>query len=125
MPLLSRRSCSSDFVSTCALTTVRLPLSSCARFFVFAFFTCPSQHFAVDVHCVENPELWNALPLKPAVGHHAEPSARNFLLSDCYMPGPFKCLSFCLFWGGEGGGLVMISYFFISPILGVACKHYN
>ena len=135
MSLLSRRSCSSNFVSTCALTTVRLPLCSCVRLFVFAFFTCPSQHFAVDfpqwssdvdVPCVENPELWNSLPLKPAVGQHAEPSARNFILFDFYMPGPFKCLSFFFFlFLFVGGGGRSVSYFFISPILGVASKDCN
>ena len=73
------------FFFTCALTTVRLLLCFCVCLFVFAFFPFSSQHFAVDfpqwssevnVPCVENPELWDALPLKPAVGQNAEPVSR-------------------------------------------------
>ena len=74
------------------------------QFFVLmVLFVCMQWHTVgaeIKVPYVENPELWNVLPLKPGVGHsiamHASPTARkvSIVLSDniCH-PSPFTMFS--------------------------------
>ena len=53
----------------------------------------------IKVPYVENPELWNFLPLKPGVGQsiamHASLTARkvSIVLSDICLPSPFTMFS--------------------------------
>ena len=59
-------------------------VSSCQLFVLVVLFICLQWHIVdaeIKVPYVENPELWNFLPLKPGVGQsiamHASPTARK------------------------------------------------
>ena len=60
---------------------------------------CHSVGAEIKVPYVENPELWNFLPLKPGVGQsiamHACPTARkvSIVLFDICLPSPFTTFS--------------------------------
>ena len=79
-------------------------MSSFYQLFVLVvLFVCLQWHTVdakIKVPYVENPELWNVLPLKPGVGQriamHASPTARkvSIVLSDnIYLPRPFAMFS--------------------------------
>ena len=58
----------------------------------------------IKVPCVEDPELWNFLPLKPGVGQsialHASPTARKVsivLSNNICLPSPFTMFSKIIF----------------------------
>ena len=77
--------------------------SSYQIFVLVVLFVCLHWHTVgaeIKVPCVENPELWNCLPLKPGVGQsiamHASPTARkvSIVLSDNIRhPSPFTMFS--------------------------------
>ena len=73
--------------------------SSCQLFVLVVLFVCQQWHTVgaeIKVPYVENPELWNFLPLKPGVGQsiamHASPTARKVsivLSNNICLPRPF------------------------------------
>ena len=77
--------------------------SSCQLFVLVVVFVCQQWHTVgakIKVPYVENPELWNFLPLKPGVDQsiamHASPTARkvSIVLSDnVCLPSPFTMFS--------------------------------
>ena len=76
--------------------------ASCQLFVVVVLFVCLQWHTVgaeIKVPYVENPELWNFLPLKPGVGQsiamHASATARKvaIVLSDTCLPSPFTRFS--------------------------------
>ena len=81
-------------------------MSSSYQLFVFVvLFVCLQWHTVgaeIKVPYVENPELWNFLPLKPGVGQsiamHASPTARkvSIVLSDICLLSPFTIFSVLL-----------------------------